>query len=72
MKRFTQFLTMIGLFISGAGFCQSWDIIQREPGVMITDVCFLSDGMNGFAVGSSSGAGGNLTGQPLMSDQEYI
>ena len=54
-------MVLYGIIFGYLAQPQNWNIVQREPGVMITDVCFLNDGLNGFAVGAIS-AGGNLTG----------
>jgi photosystem II stability/assembly factor-like uncharacterized protein len=39
-----------------------WNIVQRSPSVMLSDLCFLSDGLHGYSVGSVSGGSGVLTG----------
>ena len=61
MKKDLIIMLLAGLLSCNLAHSQNWNIVQREPAVMITDVCFLSDGLNGFAVGSVS-SGGNLTG----------
>ena len=61
MKSIVIIMVLTVVFFCDLAHSQNWNIVHREPGVMITDVCFLSDGLNGFAVGAIS-AGGNLTG----------
>ena len=40
----------------------SWSIVQRAPSLMLSDLCFLSDGQHGYSVGNVSGGSGVLTG----------
>jgi photosystem II stability/assembly factor-like uncharacterized protein len=55
------FMLSIGISVS---FAQKdpWNILQRSPSVMLTDLCFLTDGMHGYSVGNVSGGAGVLTG----------
>jgi photosystem II stability/assembly factor-like uncharacterized protein len=46
----------------------SWSIVQRAPSLMLSDLCFLSDGQHGYSVGNVSGGSGVLTGIYFTTD----
>ncbi|MCX7833535.1 MAG: YCF48-related protein [Ignavibacteria bacterium] len=59
MKSLTTFITIIIILFSLKGFSQSgqWNSIRTTPSVSMNDIYFLSDGINGWAVGYTSSSG---------------
>ncbi len=51
-------------FISLNGYTQPgiWQTVQTNPGVLMLDMYFLNDGLNGWSVGSTSAAGEVISG----------
>ncbi|MCX7877429.1 MAG: hypothetical protein N2510_02185, partial [Ignavibacteria bacterium] len=55
-------ILIIFLLTSDVLFTQSWQVVSSSPSVMLTDMCFLPDGQNGWAVGSTSAQSNILNG----------
>ncbi len=71
MKKAYSLTGIILLAITmSASFAQKdqWNIIQRSPSVLLTDLCFLNDGLHGYSVGNVSGGSGVLTGVYVTTD----
>ena len=61
MKKFYSFILI--LFLAAPSlFSQPWQSLQSNPSVSISDMSFLSNGMDGWAVGSTSAQSNYLNG----------
>ena len=65
---FTWILVLTIGFSESYAQKDSWNIIQRSPSVLLTDLCFLDDGQHGYSVGNVSGGSGVLTGLYFTAD----
>ncbi len=61
MNKSLLFLLLVCQLIPRLSTAQDWSIVQRDPSLSITDLCFLDDELHGFAIGSAAGPGSNLT-----------